>query len=60
MSLIVQPTSTTYDLDGKHLEAGLQRLERNHPSLGPTAFWLPPLNSLGQKSDLAGRRVVCF
>ena len=60
MFLIIQPTSTTYDLDGKLLEAGLQRQERNHPRPGPTALWLLPLSSLGQESDLAGRRVVCF
>lgn len=60
MSLIVQPTSITYNLDGKHLEAGLKRQEGNHPSLGPAALGLPPSNFLGQESDLAGRWVVGF
>lgn len=41
MFLIIQPTSTTYDLDGKLLEAGLQRQERNHPRpvLQPSGFY---------------------
>lgn len=60
MSLIVQPTSLTHALDGKHLEAGLQKWEGKHPPLSPAALWLPSLSSLGQDNDLAGRWAACF
>lgn len=61
MSLIVQPTSITYNPDGKHVEAGLQRQERITQAwvlLCPTARQLPPLSSLRRERDLAGRWVV--
>lgn len=60
MSLIEQPASITCNLNGKDLEAGLQRQEEQHPTLDPAALWLPSLSSLGQERDLAGRWVVCF